>query len=425
MKPIELRSEELQEVMGSVPPWIVRWGITVLAVIVVLILAGSFLFKYPDTITASITLSDYNPPAHIVVKQNGRIHRLWVKDGESVSEGHYLGMIENPASAEDIRSVLLLAEQVLKRSDSLPAIETADLRLGSVQSAYTQFVRSYTDLFTFRQLGFYPKKIAALENQLEGYHRYYRKQDEQVRLAVSQHRVVRERFENDSLLYRRGVIAQVEFEEAQNRYLNSQSTLLQTSGALDNLSVQIGQMESSVLDTRLQQSEKESVLERDLRNSAELLLNEIHTWEQNYILKSSIAGRVSFTSVWSENQNVKAGDEVFVVLPDTTTRLLGKATLPTVRAGKVKRGQRVIVRFNNFPDQEFGVVEGRVEQIAPVPIEDNYRIEVSFPHGLKTSYGTELPLYPEMLGTADIVTEELRVIERFFQPLKKLIKNNL
>ena len=49
---IELRSEEVQEVMGQIPAWIVRWGITLLFLVVVALLVGSCFFKYPDVITA-------------------------------------------------------------------------------------------------------------------------------------------------------------------------------------------------------------------------------------------------------------------------------------------------------------------------------------------------------------------------------------
>ena len=49
-KEIELRSEEVQEVMSHVPVWILRWGITVLFCIVIILLIGSYLFKYPDVV---------------------------------------------------------------------------------------------------------------------------------------------------------------------------------------------------------------------------------------------------------------------------------------------------------------------------------------------------------------------------------------
>ena len=43
---INLRSEEVQEIMGRVPPWIERWGITVIALLLVVILAGAAMFPY-------------------------------------------------------------------------------------------------------------------------------------------------------------------------------------------------------------------------------------------------------------------------------------------------------------------------------------------------------------------------------------------
>ena len=39
-KEIELRSEEVQEVMGQIPAWIVRWGITILFIVVLVLLVG-------------------------------------------------------------------------------------------------------------------------------------------------------------------------------------------------------------------------------------------------------------------------------------------------------------------------------------------------------------------------------------------------
>ena len=44
-QPVELRSEEVQELMGQVPAWIVRWGATRLCVIILSLLAGSACFR--------------------------------------------------------------------------------------------------------------------------------------------------------------------------------------------------------------------------------------------------------------------------------------------------------------------------------------------------------------------------------------------
>jgi len=78
------------------------------------------------------------------------------------------------------------------------------------------------------------------------------------------------------------------------------------------------------------------------------------------------------------------------------------------------------VRFLNFPDTEYGIVRGVVSNISVVPSGDSYTLEVDFPNGLMTTYGKELPFYQEMHATAEIITEDLRLLERLFMPLKKV-----
>ena len=56
-KEIELRSEEVQEVMNRVPPAILRYGSGVLLGIVLLLLGGSAWFSYPETVATEFTLA--------------------------------------------------------------------------------------------------------------------------------------------------------------------------------------------------------------------------------------------------------------------------------------------------------------------------------------------------------------------------------
>ena len=52
-----------------------------------------------------------------------------------------------------------------------------------------------------------------------------------------------------------------------------------------------------------------------------------------------------------------------------------------------------------------------------------YVVEIDFPKGIDTNYGKTLPIICQMLGSADIITEDLRLIERLLMPIKKLLKN--
>ena len=99
---IELRSEEVQEVMGMIPSWIVRWGITLLFGVIILLLIGSCFFRYPDVLTTEMTLTSREPVARLVSRTAGKISYLGVKDGENVGEGTLLAVIENPAETGDV-----------------------------------------------------------------------------------------------------------------------------------------------------------------------------------------------------------------------------------------------------------------------------------------------------------------------------------
>ena len=64
-KPVELqdiRSDEVTEIIGKMPHWILRRGITIIALLCIMVLTGAYFFKYPDIIPAKVTISSGNPP---------------------------------------------------------------------------------------------------------------------------------------------------------------------------------------------------------------------------------------------------------------------------------------------------------------------------------------------------------------------------
>lgn len=50
---IELRSEKVRNIIGQIPPSIVRYGITVIFFIITIIIIGTYYFKYPETINTT------------------------------------------------------------------------------------------------------------------------------------------------------------------------------------------------------------------------------------------------------------------------------------------------------------------------------------------------------------------------------------
>lgn len=307
-KEIELRSEEVQEVMGQIPAWIVRWGITILFIVVLALLVGSYFFRYPDVITTEMTLTSRHPVAEVVARSSGKINELYVFNGQEVKMGAPLAVVENPARTEDVFRLKKLLARYQEQPERLSYYLLQDVwLLGDIQQAYMSLVS---------------KDISA----------------------------------------------------------------------------------------------------RDYRASVGLLLAAIRVWEMSYCLVAPSDGKVQLLVQGAPNLYLSAGDIFARMVPEGGETWIGRALLPIQRSGKVKVGQRVIVRFTNFPDQEFGVVNGRLSSVSLVPSEDNYMVEIAFPDGLTTNYRKNLPVSYEMKATAEIVTDDVRLIERFFQPLKKILK---
>ncbi|MDP3944793.1 MAG: hypothetical protein Q8Q51_02760 [Lutibacter sp.] len=54
---IELRSDKVRSIIGQIPPWIIRSGISVILLVITALLIGSSYFKYPYTITTTVEFS--------------------------------------------------------------------------------------------------------------------------------------------------------------------------------------------------------------------------------------------------------------------------------------------------------------------------------------------------------------------------------
>ena len=423
-KEIELRSEELHEVMGRIPPWILRQGISVLFIIIIVILIGSYFFKYPDVIQAEMTLTGRYPVAQVVSRASGKISILFTTDGQIVEKNTKLAVIENPASTEDIFFLKILLEQHKSNPDSILSNikNNKELSLGDVQSFYATFLNSLNEYDNYYSLNYFSKKIENTQKQINKYRAYYENQQRQQKVVEKQHILAEQQYARDSVLYKQGVISSSDYDNATASLLQNRYSLESGYASLENLLIQIGEMENNLLDMELQQSEKISVLMLNYHTATEQLANAISSWELNYCLTTPIDGKVTFTKYWNENQFIQAGENAFTIVPNEDDELLGKALLPIVRSGKVEKGQRVIIRFVNYPDQEFGIVDGVVNSISLVPTDNNYLVEITLPNGLKTNYQKTLPLTHEMKATAEIVTENLSLLERFLMPVKKILK---
>jgi multidrug resistance efflux pump len=428
---IEIRSNEVQEVLGQSPKWILRWGITMLFLIVLVFLICSWLFKYPDIIIAPITITTENPPIQVIARSNGKISELFVSDKQSVEANQYLAYIDNPASFESFYETKKWIDSLkdistyFEVNDSYKMFVYKDFKLGDLQSAFSGFVKEISVFGNFRNLNFHKKKINELQEQIAKYKYYLSGLEDQYNIIQKEHLLNKNQYSRDSILHHQQLIPDAEYEQTEKIFLQSRRSISEADNIKTSTQIRINELEQNILDLELDFSQQKTNIINELRTQYENLLGSYARFEHDYVLKTSVAGTVAFTKFWSSNQNVTSGELVFTVISSKPNSVIGKVRLPLQRSGKVTNGQKVIIKLENYPYKEFGVLIGTVQSISLVPSENSYVVEVELKDGLTTNYHKVLQFTQEMQGSAEIVTEDIRLIERLIQPIKYIVRRNL
>lgn len=420
---IELRSEEVQDILTRVPHWMIRWGNVIILIIILFILFFSWFIKYPDIVSTQVTITTQIPPEKLVAKSSGRIEKIFIKDRDSVANNTPLAVIENPASYKDVFFLKELIDSINTTNETFvfSIDELPPLNLGSIESAYSVFEKDYMAYRLNKDLD--PYQIDINANNVESSH-----QNERLVLLVEQKEIgqkelllKKQELDRNKKLYDKGVISTQEWELKNIEYLQQEKNI-------NSLNSQISQLRSSSNDlnrnkrSNLVNKSKDDVsLLRNVILSFNQLKKAITEWELAYVLRSSISGQVSFMQIWTENQTINAGENAFVILPKIQSDFLGKIKAPILNSGKIKVGQPVNIRLINYPDREFGLLKGKIKSISLTPDkENNLLIDVILPEGLQTSYKKQIVFQQEMSGTADIITEDLRLIERLLYQFRDL-----
>jgi multidrug resistance efflux pump len=419
----QLRSEEVQEILTRVPHWLIRWGNIVVLSIVLLMLGVSWMIKYPDMISTQISITTQVPPQKILAKTSGRIEAILVADKANVVKETPLAIIENTANYNDVFLLKSCVNNFIIDKNEFPFDKTNALQLGDIESYFAVFQKEYIADELNTKLQPY---------QVEGNAQSYEANQLRERLSLlesqksinqSELELQKNDLERYETLYKKGIIATQEVEKQRLQYLQHQKNYKNLLSSVSQLKSSINDLNRNSKTTIINENKENTNLERNVIQAFYQLKKAIKDWELNYVLRSSIDGKVTFLQLWSVNQTVTSGDNVFAIIPSNETNYIGKLKAIAQNSGKIKVGQEVNIRLANYPDREFGIIKGKVKSISLTPDKDgNLLIDVSLPNGLKTSYKKDIAFQQEMSGNADIITEDLRLLERLLYQFKDVFR---
>lgn len=420
---IKIHSEEVRDILSDPPKSILLFGNTLLFGFVALLILLSWFLKYPDIISSQITITTAIPPEKLVAKVSGRIEAILVKDKETVLENTPLAIIENAANYNDVFRLKSIVDTIDISKSKFPFENLKALQLGEIESTYAVFQKE--SMINDLNRNLQPYKI---ESAAQGYESMQIKErlnllESQRDINISELQLQKKDLVRYQGLFKKGIISAQEVEKQELLYLQSEKNYKGILNTISTLKSSLNELNRNSKSTQINEKTENVNLERNVIQSFYQLKKVIKDWELSYVLRSAVKGKITFLQIWALHQNIEAGSVVFAVIPDNKSNYIGKLKAPALNSGKIKVGQDVTIRLSNYPDAEYGVIKGKITQISLTPDKDNsILIDVSLPNGLQTSYKKQISFQQEMVGSADIITQDLRLIERLFYQFRTIFR---
>jgi multidrug efflux pump subunit AcrA (membrane-fusion protein) len=420
-KPEIRYSEPVKEIMGSPPGSILRWGTTVIFAVFVMFFIFAIVIKYPDFVPSPVEITTENPPVTLVSKLNGKIKHLYVADKDSVSKDQVMAVMETAADFSEIRQLM----SFIDTSNDLRTMSAARLpdltRLGEVQNQFSLFRKSLADLNNNSLNDLYGNRIASVRLELAGLSSFLDQLLEKEKLLAENLALETVNFNRISKLLSTSTVSQSDYDNSKQS-LNRQKIELQTVRIeISGTRLDIIRKQQLINEYSVTGSETYDKLFSMADEAFSNLKAEFTIWENRYLLISPIAGAVTFTRYWKENQTVNENEPVLSIVPAEPGEYIGRITLKMQRSGKVTEGQTVNIKLSGFPYLEYGMVQGIIRSKSKVSSDDAYMIEIELPQGLKTLYGRQLEFTQNMQGTAEIITNDRSLLEKMVSPFRHMI----
>ncbi|MCR9099477.1 MAG: HlyD family secretion protein [bacterium] len=415
---IEIRSEEVQEILGTPPPWMARFG-TLLALLVVVVLGYiSYFIEYPVVVDAGITVSSKEPPKRLVSNISGRVQSILVENEAAVKANDVIVVFKSNARLEDMLTLESKMMMMEAPTDSaLLAFSVPDtFVLGSIKEPLYDFYRQQKVRQQYEENPYDKYSIDQLERELQKIQSIIRSDLRRIENLDSQIELVQERLAREEKLVRDNLLAESRIEKTRESLLSLQRMREGVESSIKNRELEKERIRAEKTGVREGSVESKKQAGIELRERFNDLQRAVEEWMFKYVITAPVAGVVSlYMEDITEQQFVEEGFEIGVVVPQLEQEAKGTIWLPVAKASPVKPGKKVVVSFDVYPVLEFGSTIGRVESISQVPINGQVALTIDFPRGLVTEFGRELDASQTMKGEANIIIKDKRFIERIFE----------
>ncbi|HEY9045350.1 MAG TPA: HlyD family efflux transporter periplasmic adaptor subunit [Ohtaekwangia sp.] len=409
------RSEEVKEILSKIPGKILRWGSgSILFVICVFLLTGTII-NYPDTVAGKVKLTTTVEPSFIYNLNEGYLEQIYIKENSIVSKGQIAAEIRSVMQIDNINFLNIViadTKKLLNEEIQTLSFNDNDLVFGAVQDDYNNLKKQ---IYDYQQLHhqYFRESIIRLEAKIKTYKELSAVIKEKLMVGEEELKNARLQYEIDERLYTQQVIAKSDWLEKTSRYNQKKNDYQVLKESLLQNELVIKDIEGQIADLDYQYAEKREKLKNDISLSLKVIDNYKSEWKQNYTIICPIEGKLKFIRNISTGEFLKKEQPIALIIPQNQD-IKAKAQVPVKGFGKVKVNQKVRITLEGFPYQEYGYFYGTILSISEAPLDDNYEVIIDLPDELITSYHHKIDYKPNLVGTAEIITRDYSLLERFF-----------
>lgn len=435
------RGLAVQELISNKPGFLIRWGITIFLFILIAIIAATWFIQYPDVVTAKAKLTSLNAPKAIVTRSDGQLVKLTAKEGDMVHKDEVIGFMESTANPETVLDLsaklyslqhLLIIEpgSMMPFSFLLKGLPGQDspfstrgegqgLRgaLGELQQPYQTFNQSLIVFRSYLFSGFYLRKKAMLEKDMITLSRLNANLYEQKKLQEEDLLLSQQTFNANEQLKNDSVISQFDYRNESSKLINKKISLPQIAASIISNEAQQNEKRKEIMELENQIAQQKNIFIQSLNT----LISETEQWKKKYLLIAPVEGKIAFTGFIQEHQQVQTNQIVCFVNPENS-HYYAEIYIPQFNLGKVRTGQQVLLKFPSYPYQEYGSLKGKIEFISTIPTDSGFLAKVELNNSFTTNYKKPIQYREGLLAQGEIITENMRLLERFYYNIVKQIR---
>lgn len=416
-----------KELLDTLPQVWTRGLLYFIILFICVVLPWAMLSKVDETGTALGRLEPKGRTFKIDAPVTGTVVGIKVKEGQSIKKGQALLELESELARKDLQQAQTKLEGQLNR-------------IVQLESSKSQLEVA---IHTQRLQGEAQK--TAQRSQMDQTRQQYNFANNASELAQERLNIDQTEVDRYRSIVEEGLVPKTSLVTAQKSLNESRRTLKQAQSEMKQARYKLAEQqgtynsitranELSILESRKQVSQLQAqviTLQSEIAQSRNLIAS-LQFQLQRRVIRSPIDGTVFKLTTQRSGAVVQTGQMVAQLAPEGAPMVL-KADISSKESGFIRLGMPVKIKFDAYPFQDYGIVEGTLTRISPdSEIRDTaqgkletYELEVTMSKNYVQAFNKQILLAPGQTATAEIIVRNRRIIDFFTDPFKQLQKDGV